>query len=101
MIVVPCCSLDLLFFIVVDQLLPSLADTIAPLYSACTLLPLSLLPSLSLLGRYSTRFSDDAVGSRRKFARRFVEEIEKLSTNTKGDHWEKDRRLSDYTGVKS
>ncbi|RZR75137.1 hypothetical protein BHM03_00050150 [Ensete ventricosum] len=36
--------------------------------------------------------SDDAVGSRRKFARRFAEGIRKLAGNAKGDHWEEDRR---------
>ncbi|RWV89285.1 hypothetical protein GW17_00048568 [Ensete ventricosum] len=36
--------------------------------------------------------SDDAVGSRRKFARRFVEGIRKLAGNTKGDHWKENRR---------
>ncbi|RZR88283.1 hypothetical protein BHM03_00015826 [Ensete ventricosum] len=36
--------------------------------------------------------SDDVVGSRRKFARRFTEEIEKLAGNMKGDCREKDRR---------
>ncbi|RWV79405.1 hypothetical protein BHE74_00041494 [Ensete ventricosum] len=36
--------------------------------------------------------SDDAVGSRRKFARRFVEGIGKLAGNVKGDCREKDRR---------
>ncbi|RRT34496.1 hypothetical protein B296_00008703 [Ensete ventricosum] len=36
--------------------------------------------------------SDDAVGSRRKFARRFVEGIGKLTGNVKGDCREKDRR---------
>ncbi|RWV79114.1 hypothetical protein GW17_00059805, partial [Ensete ventricosum] len=35
---------------------------------------------------------NDAVGSRRKFTRRFAEGIEKLAGNTKGDHREKDRR---------
>ncbi|RWV93092.1 hypothetical protein GW17_00044480 [Ensete ventricosum] len=35
---------------------------------------------------------DDAVGSRRKFARRFVKEIEKLAGNAKGDYREEDRR---------
>ncbi|RWV96566.1 hypothetical protein BHE74_00054833 [Ensete ventricosum] len=33
--------------------------------------------------------SDDAVGSRREFARRFTEEIRKLAGNMKGDHREK------------
>ncbi|RWV82446.1 hypothetical protein GW17_00056055 [Ensete ventricosum] len=36
--------------------------------------------------------SDDAVGSRRKFARRFAEGIGKLAGNAKGDRWEEDRR---------
>ncbi|RWV99846.1 hypothetical protein GW17_00037230 [Ensete ventricosum] len=36
--------------------------------------------------------SDNAVGSRRKFARRFVEGIKKLTGNAKGDCWEEDRR---------
>ncbi|RWW42937.1 hypothetical protein BHE74_00051457 [Ensete ventricosum] len=36
--------------------------------------------------------SDDAVGSRRKFTRRFAEGIEKLAKNTKGDCREEDRR---------
>ncbi|RWW04681.1 hypothetical protein GW17_00032072 [Ensete ventricosum] len=36
--------------------------------------------------------SDDAVGSRRKFARRFVEGIRKLTGNVKGDHRKEDRR---------
>ncbi|RRT54839.1 hypothetical protein B296_00013131 [Ensete ventricosum] len=36
--------------------------------------------------------SDDEVGSRREFARRFAEGIGKLTGNTKGDHWEEDRR---------
>ncbi|RRT47234.1 hypothetical protein B296_00001923 [Ensete ventricosum] len=34
---------------------------------------------------------DDAVGSCRKFARRFTEGIRKLAANTKGDHREEDR----------
>ncbi|RRT48768.1 hypothetical protein B296_00029053 [Ensete ventricosum] len=33
--------------------------------------------------------SDDAVGFRREFARRFAGEIEKLTGNTSGDHREK------------
>ncbi|RZS02855.1 hypothetical protein BHM03_00032965 [Ensete ventricosum] len=33
--------------------------------------------------------SDDAVGSRREFARRFAEGIGKLAGNMKGDHHEK------------
>ncbi|RWW11714.1 hypothetical protein GW17_00024654 [Ensete ventricosum] len=37
--------------------------------------------------------SDDAVGSRRKFARRFVEGIGKLARNAKGDRREEDRRI--------
>ncbi|RRT60946.1 hypothetical protein B296_00022451 [Ensete ventricosum] len=36
--------------------------------------------------------SDDVVGSRRKFTRRFIEGIGKLAGNTKGDHWKEDRR---------
>ncbi|RZR73546.1 hypothetical protein BHM03_00025434 [Ensete ventricosum] len=36
--------------------------------------------------------SDDTVGSRRKFARRFTEGIEKLAGNAKGDHRKEDRR---------
>ncbi|RRT44369.1 hypothetical protein B296_00030314 [Ensete ventricosum] len=40
---------------------------------------------------YSPR-SDYAVGSRRKFVRRFVEEIEKLTGNLKGDRRKEDRR---------
>ncbi|RRT31350.1 hypothetical protein B296_00052008 [Ensete ventricosum] len=36
--------------------------------------------------------SYDAVGSHRKFARRFTEEIRKLAGNAKGDYWEQDRR---------
>ncbi|RZR99423.1 hypothetical protein BHM03_00028965 [Ensete ventricosum] len=36
--------------------------------------------------------SDDAVGSRRKFARRSTEGIEKLAGNMKGDRREEDRR---------
>ncbi|RZR80954.1 hypothetical protein BHM03_00007082 [Ensete ventricosum] len=36
--------------------------------------------------------SDDAVGSRRKFARRFTEGIEKLTGNAKGDRWKEDLR---------
>ncbi|RRT66704.1 hypothetical protein B296_00021184 [Ensete ventricosum] len=36
--------------------------------------------------------SDDAVGSRRKFARRFTEGIGKLVGNAKGDRREEDRR---------
>ncbi|RWV96572.1 hypothetical protein GW17_00040701 [Ensete ventricosum] len=39
-----------------------------------------------------TRSSDDAVGYRRKFARRFVEGIEKLAANAKGDCQEEDQR---------
>ncbi|RZR88558.1 hypothetical protein BHM03_00016177, partial [Ensete ventricosum] len=35
---------------------------------------------------------DDAVGSRRKFARRFTEGIEKLAGNTKGDCRKEDWR---------
>ncbi|RWV93605.1 hypothetical protein GW17_00043931 [Ensete ventricosum] len=36
--------------------------------------------------------SDDAVGSRQKFARRFAEEIGKLVRNTKGDRQKEDQR---------
>ncbi|RWW30558.1 hypothetical protein GW17_00004861 [Ensete ventricosum] len=36
--------------------------------------------------------SDDEVGSRQEFARRFTEGIGKLAGNTKRDCWEKDRR---------
>ncbi|RZS20918.1 hypothetical protein BHM03_00053489 [Ensete ventricosum] len=36
--------------------------------------------------------SDNAVGSRRKFARRFAKGIGKLAGNAKGDHWEEDRK---------
>ncbi|RWW55436.1 hypothetical protein BHE74_00037949, partial [Ensete ventricosum] len=36
--------------------------------------------------------SDDEVGSRRKFARRFAEGIGKLVGNSKGDRREEDRR---------
>ncbi|RWV88178.1 hypothetical protein GW17_00049759 [Ensete ventricosum] len=36
--------------------------------------------------------SDDAVGSRQKFARRFAEGIGKLTGNAKGDHQEEDQR---------
>ncbi|RZS27726.1 hypothetical protein BHM03_00061249 [Ensete ventricosum] len=47
--------------------------------------------------------SDDAVGSRRKFARRFTEGIGKLVGNAKGDRREVDQRtccqrLSEYAG---
>ncbi|RWV83882.1 hypothetical protein GW17_00054451 [Ensete ventricosum] len=35
---------------------------------------------------------NDVVGSRRKFARRFVERISKLAGNTKGDRRKEDRR---------
>ncbi|RZS20550.1 hypothetical protein BHM03_00053079 [Ensete ventricosum] len=37
--------------------------------------------------------SDDTVGSRREFARRFAEGIGKLAGNTSGDHWKKTERL--------
>ncbi|RWV87467.1 hypothetical protein GW17_00050531 [Ensete ventricosum] len=37
--------------------------------------------------------SDDAVGFRREFTRRFTEEIRKLAGNTPGDHREKTERL--------
>ncbi|RRT34401.1 hypothetical protein B296_00048005 [Ensete ventricosum] len=36
--------------------------------------------------------SDDTVGSRRKFTRRFAEGIEKLAGNAKGDHRKEDQR---------
>ncbi|RWW43081.1 hypothetical protein BHE74_00051301, partial [Ensete ventricosum] len=36
--------------------------------------------------------SDDVVGSRRKFAKRFIERTEKLAGNAKGDRWKEDRR---------
>ncbi|RZR73545.1 hypothetical protein BHM03_00025433 [Ensete ventricosum] len=36
--------------------------------------------------------SDDAMGSRRKFARRFAEGIGKLAGNAKGDRRKKDRK---------
>ncbi|RWW38074.1 hypothetical protein BHE74_00056725 [Ensete ventricosum] len=36
--------------------------------------------------------SDDAMGSRRKFARRFAEGIEKLVGNAKADYREEDQR---------
>ncbi|RZR71716.1 hypothetical protein BHM03_00006754 [Ensete ventricosum] len=36
--------------------------------------------------------SDNAVGSHRKFARRFAEGIGKLARNVKGDHRKEDRR---------
>ncbi|RZR73471.1 hypothetical protein BHM03_00024773 [Ensete ventricosum] len=36
--------------------------------------------------------SNDAVGSRWKFARRFTEGIRKLTGNAKGDRWKEDRR---------
>ncbi|RRT40388.1 hypothetical protein B296_00039473 [Ensete ventricosum] len=38
------------------------------------------------------RGSDDAVGSCRKFARRFTEGIGKLAGNAKGDHRKEDQR---------
>ncbi|RWW42081.1 hypothetical protein BHE74_00052396, partial [Ensete ventricosum] len=43
---------------------------------------------------YRARFgrSDDAVGSRRKLARRFAEGIGKLAGNANGDYREEDRR---------
>ncbi|RZR81453.1 hypothetical protein BHM03_00007679 [Ensete ventricosum] len=47
--------------------------------------------------------SDDVVGSRREFVRRFVEGIGKLAGNMKGDHWEKTgglaARMSEATGL--
>ncbi|RWW77027.1 hypothetical protein BHE74_00014837 [Ensete ventricosum] len=42
--------------------------------------------------RKAYRDSDDAVGSRWKFARRFAKGIGKLTGNMKGDHREEDRR---------
>ncbi|RZS23300.1 hypothetical protein BHM03_00056205 [Ensete ventricosum] len=42
--------------------------------------------------RNDPRDSNDAVGSRRKFARRFTEGIGKLAGNTKGNRREKDQR---------
>ncbi|RZS28125.1 hypothetical protein BHM03_00061688, partial [Ensete ventricosum] len=49
--------------------------------------------------------SDDVVGSRRKFVRRFAEGIGKLAGNTKGDHRERledlpqdCQRLLEYAG---
>ncbi|RRT34974.1 hypothetical protein B296_00039766 [Ensete ventricosum] len=46
--------------------------------------------------------SNDAVGSRWEFARRFAEGIGKLARNMKGDHWEKTKglavRMSKATG---
>ncbi|RWV94331.1 hypothetical protein GW17_00043131 [Ensete ventricosum] len=42
--------------------------------------------------RKACRDSDDAVGSRRKFARRFAEGIKKLARNAKGDRRKEDRR---------
>ncbi|RRT62431.1 hypothetical protein B296_00000480 [Ensete ventricosum] len=36
--------------------------------------------------------SNDAMGSRRKFARRFAEGIKKFAGNVKGDRREEDRR---------
>ncbi|RWV89975.1 hypothetical protein GW17_00047856 [Ensete ventricosum] len=41
---------------------------------------------------HRNRGSDDAMGSRRKFARRFIEGIGKLAGNMKGDRWKEDRR---------
>ncbi|RZS20237.1 hypothetical protein BHM03_00052727 [Ensete ventricosum] len=38
--------------------------------------------------------SDDAVGSRREFAKRFVEGIRMLARNMKGDHRKKTRELT-------
>ncbi|RWW42459.1 hypothetical protein BHE74_00051991 [Ensete ventricosum] len=38
--------------------------------------------------------SDDAVGSRREFARRFAQGIGKLIGNITGDHWKKTRGLA-------
>ncbi|RRT77370.1 hypothetical protein B296_00009540 [Ensete ventricosum] len=47
--------------------------------------------------------SDDAVGSRREFARRFAEWIKKLAGNMKGDHREKTEglvaRMLEATGL--
>ncbi|RRT35697.1 hypothetical protein B296_00043021 [Ensete ventricosum] len=49
------------------------------------------------------RGSDDAIGSRWKFARRFAEGIKKLAGNVKGDRWKEDRRtcrkIAKVTGV--
>ncbi|RWW67150.1 hypothetical protein BHE74_00025426 [Ensete ventricosum] len=42
--------------------------------------------------RKACRDSDDVVGSRPKFARRFVEGIGKLAGNVKGDRRKEDRR---------
>ncbi|RRT47081.1 hypothetical protein B296_00031559 [Ensete ventricosum] len=42
--------------------------------------------------RKAYRDSDDVVGSRRKFARRFAEGIEKLAENAKGDRRKEDRK---------
>ncbi|RWW30556.1 hypothetical protein GW17_00004863 [Ensete ventricosum] len=42
--------------------------------------------------RKAFRDSNDAVGSRQKFARRFAEGIGKLTGNAKVDRWKKDRR---------
>ncbi|RZR92172.1 hypothetical protein BHM03_00020432 [Ensete ventricosum] len=42
--------------------------------------------------RKACRDSDDAMGSRRKFARRFVEGIRKLAGNVKGDSRKEDRQ---------
>ncbi|RWW78290.1 hypothetical protein BHE74_00013499 [Ensete ventricosum] len=39
-----------------------------------------------------SRCLDDAMGSRRKFARRFVERIGKLAGNAKGDRRKEDQR---------
>ncbi|RWW07182.1 hypothetical protein GW17_00029446 [Ensete ventricosum] len=42
--------------------------------------------------RKACRDSDDAVGSRRNFARRYVERIRKLAGNVKGDRRKEDRK---------
>ncbi|RRT46382.1 hypothetical protein B296_00033964 [Ensete ventricosum] len=46
---------------------------------------------------------DNAVGARRKFARRFAEEIGKLARNTPGDRQRKTVRLAagDYEGCRN
>ncbi|RWV87133.1 hypothetical protein GW17_00050909 [Ensete ventricosum] len=41
---------------------------------------------------WESGYSDDAVGSRRKFTRRFAEGIRKLAGNAKGDRRKEDRR---------
>ncbi|RZS26424.1 hypothetical protein BHM03_00059749 [Ensete ventricosum] len=46
--------------------------------------------------------SDNAIGSRRKFAKRFAEGIRKLAGNAKGDYRKEDRRtchkIMEYAG---